>query len=75
MAAAFAGPLKGSRGVDDPQDIRVIGDTAIVVSSAGIVPAGENSIPAGREVIATWVLTRQGGRWKVAAYCNTPATR
>lgn len=36
MAAAFAGPLRGSRGLDEPRDIRFLGaDTAVVVSTAG----------------------------------------
>jgi len=74
MAGAFAGPLKGSRGVDDPQDIRILGGTtAIVVSKAGIIMAGEQALPAEREVIATWVVTKQDGRWQIAAYTNTPA--
>ncbi|HEX7746716.1 MAG TPA: SgcJ/EcaC family oxidoreductase [Micromonosporaceae bacterium] len=74
MAAAFAGPLKGSRGVDRPQDIRMIGpDTAIVVSRAGIVMAGEEGLPAERERLATWVLSKQDDRWLVAAYANAPA--
>jgi uncharacterized protein (TIGR02246 family) len=74
IAGAFAGPLKGSRGVDDPQDIRILGgNTAIVVSKAGIVMAGEQDLPTQREVLATWVLTKQDGNWQIAAYTNTPA--
>jgi uncharacterized protein (TIGR02246 family) len=74
MAAGFAGPLKGSRAIDDPQDIRVIGtDTAIVVSRAGIIRAGERELPAEHEVLATWVLTKRDGRWLIAAYANAPA--
>ena len=73
MAFGFAGPLKGSRGVDTPQDIRVIdGHTAIVVSDAGIVPAGQDEVPEGRTVRATWVLSKRDGEWLVAAYTNTP---
>lgn len=74
MAGAFAGPFKGSRAVDDPQDIRVLGgNTAIVVSRAGIIMAGEEEVPAERERFATWVLSKQDGRWLVAAYANAPA--
>lgn len=74
MAAAFAGPLKGSRGIDEPQDIRIVGaDTAIVVSRAGIVMAGEQELPAERERFATWVLSRLDDRWLIAAYANAPA--
>ncbi|GGP99062.1 uncharacterized protein (TIGR02246 family) [Actinomadura coerulea] len=73
MAAAFDGPLKGSRAVDEPQDVRVYGDTAIVVSRAGIIMAGEQEFPPERERLATWVLSRRDGRWLVAAYANAPA--
>ena len=73
MAASFRGPLKGSRGVDEPLSVRIIGeDTAIVVSRAGIVMAGEQYLAADREVHATWVLTRQDGEWLIAAYANAP---
>jgi uncharacterized protein (TIGR02246 family) len=75
MAAGFAGPLAGSRAIDEPQDVRVIGDTAIVVSRAGILMAGEQELPPQRAVLATWVLTKRDGRWMIAAYTNTPAAR
>jgi len=74
MAAGFRGPLKGSRAVDEPLSIRVIGDdTAIIASKAGILMAGEAQLPKDREVIATWVLVRQDGNWLVASYANAPA--
>jgi uncharacterized protein (TIGR02246 family) len=74
MAAGFQGPLKGSKAVDEPLDVRIIGeDTAVVVSKAGILMAGETEVPAEREVHATWVLTKQDGAWQVAAYANAPA--
>lgn len=71
LAAAFAGPLAGSRAVDEPQSIRFLSiDTAVVVSAGGIVRAGESepAVP----VRATWVLCRQDGNWLVAAYHNCP---
>jgi uncharacterized protein (TIGR02246 family) len=71
MAAGFAGPLKGSRGVDEPQDIRIVGeDTAIVISEGGVVLAGAQE-PASR-VRATWVLSKIHEEWKIAAYANAP---
>jgi uncharacterized protein (TIGR02246 family) len=74
MAAGFAGRLKGSRAVDEPQDVRIVGgNTAIVVSRAGILMAGEEAVPAEREVLATWVLAKRDDRWLIAAYANTPA--
>ena len=74
MAAAFAGPLKGSRVRDEVQSVRRLGaDAAIVVTRSAVVMAGETEAPDDRWVIATWTLTRQDGRWLLAAYHNCPA--
>ena len=74
MAAGFQGPLKGSSATDEPLDYRLVGeDTAIVISRAGILMAGESAVPAEREVNATWVLTKDDGEWWIAAYANAPA--
>jgi uncharacterized protein (TIGR02246 family) len=74
MAAGFAGPLKGSRVLDEPQSVRFLGsDAAIVISEGGVVMAGQTEVPADRVVRATWVLTKQDGRWLVAAYQNSAA--
>ena len=71
MAAGFAGPLKGSSARDTVQSVRMVGtDAAIVVSEAGILMAGESEVPAGRAVMATWVLEKQDGAWRIAAYHN-----
>jgi uncharacterized protein (TIGR02246 family) len=69
MAGAFAGPLKGSRVLDQPQDVRFPNeDTAIVISEGGIVFPGQNAVPNEAMVRATWVLAKRDGRWYVAAY-------
>ena len=74
MAAALAGPLKGSKAFDEPQNIRFLGDdVAVVTSEGGILMAGESELPDERRVRATWVLSRQDGKWLVAAYHNCPA--
>lgn len=73
MAAGFAGPLAGSRGVDQPLEIRVYGDCAVVLSRAGILFGEEKKVPAERVVHATWTLVRTDDGWRVAAYANAPA--
>lgn len=74
MAVAFAGPMKGSRGIDEPLNVRFLGaDAAVVISEAGILMAGETALPAERLVRATWVLAKQDGKWLIAAYHNCPA--
>jgi uncharacterized protein (TIGR02246 family) len=72
MAAAFVGPLKGSRVWDEPQSIRLIGsDAAVVISESGVLMAGETELPSARLVRCTWLLTRQEEQWYVAAYQNS----
>ncbi len=74
MAAAFAGPLKGSTVLDKPQSVRFLGsDTAVVITESGILMAGQTELPAGSLVRCTWVLTRRDDRWYVAAFHNSPA--
>ncbi|GAA1723672.1 SgcJ/EcaC family oxidoreductase [Fodinicola feengrottensis] len=71
MAAGFAGPLQGSRVVDDVVDLRIVGgDTAIVVTEGGVVMAGATE-PAVL-IRATSVLAKINGEWKIAAYTNAP---
>ena len=74
MAAGFAGPLKGSRVLDEPQSVRFLGsDAAVVITEGGVLMAGQDELPSERRVRATWVLTNRDGRWYVAAYHNSPA--
>jgi uncharacterized protein (TIGR02246 family) len=69
MAGAFAGPLKGSRVLDQLRDVRFLNeDTAIVISEGGIVFPGQDAVPSEAMVRATWVLVKRDGRWFVAAY-------
>jgi uncharacterized protein (TIGR02246 family) len=74
MAAGFAGPLKGSRVLDEPQSVRFLGsETAVVITEGGVLMAGQTELPAERLVRATWVLTKRDEEWYVAAYQNSPA--
>jgi len=74
IAARFAGPLKGTRVIDEVASVRPAGDTAVLVSRSTVVPAGADGPPEGASwVMATWTLRRQDGRWLIAAYHNCPA--
>jgi uncharacterized protein (TIGR02246 family) len=69
MAAAFAGPLKGSRRLHDARSVRFLDrDTAIVITRSETAFPGEDSAPADRQDLATWVLTWNEGRWLVRSY-------
>ena len=75
MAAAFAGPLSGSRVAARAGDVRFLtGDTAIVVSEDGIIFPGQDAVASERLVRATWVLVRRDGGWRIASYHNSPAS-
>lgn len=74
MAAAYDGPFKGSRVVDEVQQVRFLGaDAAVVTSRSAVLMAGETEAPDDRWVMATWVLSRQEGRWLISAYHNCAA--
>jgi uncharacterized protein (TIGR02246 family) len=73
MAAGFAGPLRGTRGLDEVEDVRLLGDdAAVVVSRSGFCAEGEAQPLADRQRRATWVLSRRGMVWSVDAYANCP---
>jgi uncharacterized protein (TIGR02246 family) len=73
MAAGFAGPLRGSSGMDEPESVRLLGDdAAVVISRGGFLLEGDSRPPAGRVRRATWVLSRRDGGWSVDAYANIP---
>jgi len=75
MAAAFAGPLRGSRATDHPSAIRLLtDDTAIVISEGGIIFPGQDAVASEGLIRATWVLVRRDGGWRVASYHNSPAS-
>ena len=68
MAAGFAGRLAGTFGMDEQDSVRVIGDTAIVVSRSGFKAPGADAPTVVRR--ATWTLARHDGRWLVESYHN-----
>ena len=75
MAAAFAGPLNGSRVAARPVNVRFLtGDTAIVVSEDGIIFPGQDAVASEQLVRDTWVLARHDDSWRIASYHNSPAS-
>lgn len=72
MAQAFAGPLKNTSTYNKQLSLRFIGDdTAIVVSESGILFPGQTEVLDTGKVNATWVLAKQDGSWRIAAYHNS----
>lgn len=76
----FDGPLAGSRlilaasGAGSPPDgsLRFVRpDVAIVVTLGAVTPAGRGTAGPGHQSVQTFVLTKDAGRWRVAAFQNT----
>jgi len=75
MTFLFNGPFKGTRASDKVLDVRFLNDdTAVVITETGVLIPGEDAAPPERTAYATWVLTRQDGKWLIGAYCNSPTT-
>jgi uncharacterized protein (TIGR02246 family) len=73
MAALFAGELNGSRAIYEVREIRfVTGDVAIAASKGAVLLAGQAEPDAASRALETWVLSRQGGAWRVQAFHNCP---
>jgi uncharacterized protein (TIGR02246 family) len=71
MAKGFAGPLKGSKGIDRQESIRILGDdAAIVVSLSGYQLPDEAEVSTDRLRRGTWVLAKENGEWLVKSYHN-----
>jgi uncharacterized protein (TIGR02246 family) len=73
MAQAFEGPYKGTQVTGKPIRLRSLGpDTAILLSQGGVLEPGETEVSPDSAIRASWLVIRQDGQWRLAAYQNTP---
>jgi uncharacterized protein (TIGR02246 family) len=73
MAEAFEGRYKGTQVTGKPISIRVLGpETAILLSLGGVLESGETEPSESGSIRASWLVVRQDGQWRLAAYQNSP---
>jgi uncharacterized protein (TIGR02246 family) len=73
MATLFAGELTGSKGIHEVQSVRFIGgEVAIVISKGALQLAGQTEPDAANRALETWVLSNEGGAWRVHAFHSCP---
>jgi uncharacterized protein (TIGR02246 family) len=73
MAAGFAGRMKGSTSVEEPDGVRIIAPgVAVVTTVSGFRLPGESAVPDARKRRATWVFADGAQGWRVEAYHNCP---
>jgi uncharacterized protein (TIGR02246 family) len=73
LVAAYADVYKGTQVTGKPIDMRPLGpDAAILLSQGGVLDPGESEVAHQSAIRAAWIVVRQDGEWKLAAYLNTP---
>lgn len=74
LAAAFAGPYKGTRVTGLPLGIRLLSpESGILLSRGGVLSPGETETSDEQTIHASWVVVKRDGAWQLAAYQNSPA--
>ena len=73
MAEAFRGRFRDTRVTGTPISVRALGDdVAVLLTVGGVLEPGDTEPRPQRKIHASWLVVRDGGRWLLAAYQNTP---
>ncbi|HEX6077480.1 MAG TPA: SgcJ/EcaC family oxidoreductase [Micromonosporaceae bacterium] len=74
MTGAFAGPYRGTRVTGQPIHISFLNDQVVaLITEGGVMRPGETKVSDARAIRATWLIVKQAGGWRLAAYQNSPA--
>ncbi|MEE4543385.1 SgcJ/EcaC family oxidoreductase [Streptomyces sp. V4-01] len=73
LTEAFEGPYRGSRLVEEPEDIRLISDdVAVVVTQGGVVRSGETAALPENRYRAMWMIVKRDGDWRLFTHQTSP---
>jgi uncharacterized protein (TIGR02246 family) len=73
---AFANKYNNTQVVGKPISMRFFGpEVALLLSSGGVLAPGETEVSDGQAIRAAWFVVKTDGKWKLAAYQNSPAKR
>ncbi|MBW4721823.1 SgcJ/EcaC family oxidoreductase [Saccharothrix obliqua] len=73
MADAFRNQYKGTQVTGTPIDIRFFGpDSGVLLTQGGVLKPGTTEVTEDSAIRASWVVVRQDGEWRLAAYQNSP---
>jgi uncharacterized protein (TIGR02246 family) len=74
LSEAFAGPYKGTQVTGRPVNMRFFGPSSgILITQGGVLGPDENEVSDEQSIRASWVVVKQDGEWRLAAYQNSPA--
>lgn len=73
LAAAFAGPFKGTGVTGKPVDLRFASDdVALIRTHGGVMADGDDEIAPELAVRSGWTCVKRDGTWYLASYQNSP---
>jgi uncharacterized protein (TIGR02246 family) len=71
---AFDTHYAGTQVVGKPIGLRFFGaDVALLLSTGGVLAAGETEVSDAQAIRATWFIVRVDGQWRLGAYQNSTA--
>lgn len=73
---AYANEYKGTQVTGRPISLRFVGaDAALLLTQGGVLASGESEVSDDQAIRASWLVVREDGEWKLAAYQNSPAVK